>query len=94
MSDAPSIEALEAVHEFPGPFAFKAFGPHDQEFVDAVKQAVERAITDPSDVDYSARPSSKGKHVCITVTARFESAAAVRGAYIHLKSVDRLRMLL
>lgn len=89
----PSAEALEAVHEFPGPYTIKAFGSNDKAFVDAVTRTVQGNLTQ-GDVTVRQRASGKGTFTCATLTFTAENAQQVQAIYIELQAVAGLRMLL
>jgi len=95
MSRAPiSRELLESTHDFPGPYTLKAIGPHDQAFIDAVALAARAVGASGHDPAVSARASSRGSHLCVTVTVVVERADAVLEMYASVSSVPGLRMML
>lgn len=91
---SPERQLLEAVHEFPGNYTLKAFGPHEQEFVDGITAAAEGVHVGDAPVEVSARASAQGNHVCVTVTIRVDSADGVFALYAAVREVGGLRMLL
>lgn len=91
---APNRDLLESTHEFPGPFTLKAIGPHSQTFVDGIRDAAGGVHHGESAMTVSARASSKGNHVSVTVTIVARDADAVFALYAAVKQVDGLRMLL
>ena len=93
-AEGPSRELLESVHEFPGPYTLKAFGPHTQAFVDGIRGAAVAVHTGPDEPNVSARASSKGNHICVTVTVEVTDADGVYALYAGVKAVDGLSMLL
>ncbi|TVR03984.1 MAG: DUF493 domain-containing protein [Deltaproteobacteria bacterium] len=90
----PSVERLEEVHTFPGPYTFKLFGPNDGTFTEQVRTAALRLVTDAAWIDQSVRPSSGGKHVCVTLDIQVESAHHVRAFYDDFGQIPNLRMML
>ena len=94
MSRAPiSRELLESTHDFPGPYTLKAIcllytSPSP---VALAARAVGASGHDPA---VSARASSRGSHLCVTVTVVVERADAVLEMYASVSSVPGLRMML
>lgn len=94
MSGAPpSVEALEAVHEFPGPYTIKAFGSNEKAFVRAVERTIQSNLTSGK-LEISERVSGKGSWLCATATFTAETPHQVQAIYVELQSIDGLRMLL
>ncbi|MCB9507286.1 MAG: DUF493 family protein [Myxococcales bacterium] len=94
MTAVPARELLESAHTFPGPYAVKAFGPHSQEFVDAVVEVATRHHDGDAPPGVSARASARGTHLCVTVTILAPDADAVIALYASVGDVAGLRMLL
>ena len=93
-NNIPSVEALESAHEFPATYMIKAFGPHEQAFVDAVDLAARRIVTDVATLVVEQRLSSAGNHVCVSVSATFSSAEHTQALYRELLDVPGMRLLL
>lgn len=94
MRGIPSIESLEGVHDFPGRYTFKAFGPAEQHFVDAARHALDEATGGVGEPNVSARLSAQGNYMCVTMDVFVSSAEQVRAIYLQLSHLDGLRMLL
>ena len=62
MGELPSIELLEATHEFPGPYIFKAIGRVENGFAARVVAAVREELA----LDWRSRPEQWGppRHCC------------------------------
>jgi putative lipoic acid-binding regulatory protein len=88
-----SIELLESTHEFPGPYTIKVFGPHNQEFLDRVRDTT-KAVLMGGAFDLTFRASSRGTHGCATVEAQVEDAQQVILLYGELANIDGVRMIL
>ena len=64
---APSREAILAVHQFPGEFVIKAFGPGTAGFHDAVVAAAHAEIA-AERVQVQVRSTASGARRCVTLT--------------------------
>lgn len=93
-SGVPSIELLESVHDFPGEYTVKAFGPHEQTFVDAVTAATSDFHARAGSPAVSARASSKGTYICVTAVVWLKAAADVEGLYASVGQVPGLKRML
>lgn len=89
----PSLELLEATHQFPGIYIFKAIGTQDAGFVARVVAAVREALKLTTDPPHEERASEGGRHVAVTITVRVPSAAEVRAVYERLLTVRGLAIL-
>lgn len=94
MSELPPIELLESVHEFPGAYTVKAFGPHNQLFVDGVTSAVALHHAKGGGPEISARASSKGTYICVTAVVWVNSAEEVHRLYESVENVPGLKRML
>lgn len=94
MDNIPSVKALEAVHEFPCPFTIKVFGHSDPAFPMVVAEVARQAIEDTSSISHRHRASSKGNHLCVTLTVTAQSAVEVRVLYEALLTTSSVRFLL
>lgn len=94
MKGLPSLEVLEEVHNFPGPYTFKVFGSNTSAFVESVERVVEEVTGGFGEMDLSTRSSSAGNHVCVTVNVHMQTAHQVQAMYVELAELDDLRMLL
>ena len=79
---APSREAILAVHQFPGEFVIKAFGPGTAGFHDAVVAAAHAEI------------AASGARRCVTLTLMAETVEQVEAVYERLYLVEQLFLIL
>ena len=89
----PSIEILEANHDFPGPYMFKVIGAADENFTARVVAHVRDEMQLEIDPPFTLRETSKGKHVAITLEPQCESAQQVIAIYGRLMGMDGVVML-
>jgi putative lipoic acid-binding regulatory protein len=76
---APAREAILAVHQFPGEYVIKAFGPGTDEFHDAVVAAAHAEV--PAErVQVQVRGTASGTRRCITLTLMAERVEQVEGS--------------
>lgn len=94
MQKHPSTEALEGAHNFPGPYIFKLFGPHEQRFVDSVRQTIAPFIPSEDDYALALRASSKGNHCVVDIRIQAESAEQVQNLYTAFYDVEGLKTML
>jgi putative lipoic acid-binding regulatory protein len=93
MDYQPSLELLEATHEFPGPFMFKVVGTADEHFVGRVLATVRSQLPEDQEPAFSTRHTANGRHVCVTMEPVVNSAADVIDLYAVLKDVPGVIML-
>ncbi|PLX80370.1 MAG: hypothetical protein C0615_01205 [Desulfuromonas sp.] len=81
--------------EFPTEYTFKAFGlaEKEEEFIKAVKQAVNNSVTCSDDAIH-IRESSGGKYVCVSAMAYLTGKEQLYAVYRDLKAIDGLMFLL
>ncbi len=89
----PSEELLESVHPFPGTYQIKAIGSTDDDFAGRVVAAVVDELATPSELDYSLRTTSGGRHVALTLDVTVQNAAQVRTIYARIREVEGLMLL-
>ena len=90
---APSREAILAVHQFPGEFVIKAFGPGTAGFHDAVVAAAHAEIA-AERVQVQVRSTASGARRCVTLTLMAETIELVEGVYSRLYLVEHLFLIL
>lgn len=83
----------EELFDFPCDHIFKAFGERSDEFVEAVRAAVETVVSVPLDA-IKVRQSSGGTYICVTVLARLQNYDQLTAIYAALQKVPELRYLL
>lgn len=79
--------------EFPLDYEFKAFGPNDESFNQALLSAIAEVAT-VSEHSLRQRPSSSGKYRCVTVLVRVQNRDHLQQVYGQIRSVEGLRYLL
>jgi len=94
MSEVSPLELLEATHDFPGEFVFKAIGANRAGFVELIVAGVREELVLDVDPPYEIRQTSGGRHLAVTITPHVESAAQVLAIYERIRVVDGLIMLL
>ncbi|MDX1965656.1 MAG: DUF493 domain-containing protein [Planctomycetaceae bacterium] len=94
MSELPPVELLEATHQFPGQFVFKAIGRGDERFVAEIVAAIRSELDHEFDSPYELTHSSKGKHVSVTITPWVETAVQVLAVYARLQTIDGVAFVL
>jgi len=93
MDYQPSLELLDATHDFPGPFMFKVIGKVDGNFVGRVVSAVRSRLPEEMEPAFSTRHTANGRHVCVTIEPVVASAAQVIEIYARLRPVPGVMML-
>jgi putative lipoic acid-binding regulatory protein len=87
------LAKLEALHEFPGPFTFKLFGPNAAEFAAAALAVVAKHLPEATP-EVSSRLSGKAQHQCLTLVLEVDSAVRVADLYADFHQLDGLKMLM
>lgn len=93
MESLPARELLEAVHEFPCKFVFKAVGPAREEFVTTVVSVVRSTLAHEFDPPFETRQTPSGRHVSVTVAPWVESSEEVLLVYTSIRDIPGLLML-
>ena len=94
MGELPTIELLESVHQFPGPYIFKAIGRADNGFVGRVVAAVRDELAQGTDPPYSFRQAVGGRHIAVTLEPTVQTAQQVLAIYRRIRNVMGLVLLL
>jgi putative lipoic acid-binding regulatory protein len=94
MDHRPTLDLLESVHPFPGVFQIKAIGTVAHEFEARVVEAVSSELGSSSELDYSVRTTSGGRHVALTLEITVQTAAQVRQIYARIRELQGLLLLL
>jgi putative lipoic acid-binding regulatory protein len=89
----PSLDLIEKMHQFPGPFTFKVIGDSREDFVAEALTLTMDALGDDRDFTHSSRSSSAGNHLAITLAVRMHSAKEVHAVYKNLLKLTGLRAL-
>ncbi|MEI8382527.1 MAG: DUF493 domain-containing protein [Planctomycetota bacterium] len=94
MSSLPPRELLDAMHQFPGKFVFKAVGKADVDFVTEVISVVREVLELEFDPPFETRETPAGRHVAVTVTPWVESSSEVLMVFERIRIIPGLVMLL
>lgn len=94
MDYLPSIELLEATHQFPGPFMFKVIGRVENGFTARVVAAVRDELARDVDPPYKVREAAGGRHVSVTLEPTVFNAHQVLAVYRRVRDVAGLIMMM
>lgn len=94
MTETLTIELLETMHEFPGPYMFKVIGRVDRGFVARVVAAVRDEMAAATDPPYRLREASGGRHISITLEPVVQTAQDVLAIYRRLRATAGIVMIL
>ena len=89
----PSLELIEKLHQFPGPFTFKVIGDARQDFVAEALTLAMTALGDDREFSHSSRTSAAGNHVAVTLAIRMQHPHEVHAVYTYLLKLSGLRAL-
>lgn len=93
MENLPSVEILESMHQFPGPYMFKVIGKVERAFVARVIHAVREELQLSSDPPFTLRQTPGGRHVAITLEPHVPSSSSVLAVYRRVRTIEGLVML-
>jgi putative lipoic acid-binding regulatory protein len=88
------LESLEANHEVPGEYTFKAIGSNPESFAQSVLSAIAAELNLSNDPPHSVKHTPNGRHVSVTLTLTMETPQHVIKVYGRLQALDDLVMLL
>jgi uncharacterized protein len=94
MGELPSIELLEATHQFPGRFIFKIIGRVDNGFAARVVAAVRDELACDVDPPHRLREAAGGRHVAVTLEPTVETAQQVLAVYRRVRTLTGLVMMM
>jgi putative lipoic acid-binding regulatory protein len=94
MGDLPSIELLEATHQFPGRYMFKVIGRVENGFAARVVAAVRDELADEVDPPHSLREAVGGRHVAVTLEPTVQTAQQVLAVYRRMRALAGVVVLL
>lgn len=83
----------EELLEYPCDYMFKAFGPNEERFSEAVREAVSAVIPVPLD-SLRIRPSREGTYVCVSVLVQLHNFDQLKAIYDRLRTLEGLKYLL
>ncbi len=84
---------LAELLSFPCDYMFKAFGPNEPAFAEAVRSAVGSVLPVPLDA-LRLRPSAENSYLCVSVIVRLQNMAQLQAIYAALEGVKDLKYLL
>lgn len=90
----PSIEILEASHDFPCSYTFKVIGVAGDNFTGRIIACVRDELGINVDPPFSIRNTKNGKHVSISLEPECESPQKVIAIYSRLSGMEGVVMLL
>ncbi len=93
MVQLPSVEMLEAGHQFPGPYMFKVIGRTDNGFAARAVAAVRDELAYAVDPPFRTRETPGGRHVSVTLELTMQTAEQVRDVYRRLLKLSGLVIL-
>ncbi|MEK6258574.1 MAG: DUF493 domain-containing protein [Planctomycetota bacterium] len=94
MSQLPPQELLDATHQFPGKFLFKAIGRSEDEFAARVVAVVRETLSHDFDPPHDLRHTTGGRHVAVTVEPWIESSEQVLVIFARIRELPGLVMLM
>lgn len=89
-----SREQLDATHQFPGKFLFKAIGRTEDDFADQVVAVVREVLVHDFDSPCELRETPAGRHVSVSIEPWIESSDQVLLVYAALRNLPGLVMLM
>ena len=89
----PSLELLDTMHSFPGPFVFKIIGDSHDDFIGDALTLAMSPLPHNRELNHTSRKSSGGKHTSLTLTVQVETANEVHLIYERLLTLTGLRVL-
>ena len=94
MDQLPPLDALNAVHDFPGVYRIKAIGSVEKDFEARVLEAVRMELASPDEVEWTVRTTAGGRHVALTLDVTVRDADHVRTIYARIRDQSGLLFLL
>ncbi len=88
MYKLPPVDLLEATHQFPGPYIFKAIGHLSNSFVARTVGVLRTALALEVDPPYSFRQTANGRFVAVTLQPEVGSAEQVLEVYRSLQELE------
>ena len=93
MEAKPTRELLEATHQFPCTYMFKAIGKSEDGFAARVVAAVREELDACMDPPYKVLPTASGRHVSVTLEPTVTSVEQVLAVYERIRSMRGLVVL-
>ena len=89
----PTVDLLEQLHAFPGPYLFKVIGKPEQDFLLRVIAAVREELTLASDPPYRVRETAAGRHISVSLEPVVQSPHQILAIYRRLGTLEGLVMM-
>ncbi|MFV0445606.1 MAG: YbeD family protein [Planctomycetaceae bacterium] len=94
MSQLPPAELLEATHQFPCRYTFKAIGHNSDDFEKRAVHAVREVLELAGELEATSRHTENGQHVAVTIVLDVDTAEQVLQVYSRLHRLEGLKLLL
>jgi putative lipoic acid-binding regulatory protein len=94
VSEDQSIQLLEAVHQFPGPYVFKVIGRVDNGFAARVVAAVRDELAGSADPPFRVRHTVGGRHVAVTLEPTVQTVHQILAVYRRIRRIPGLVMVM
>ncbi len=94
VSEDQSIQLLESIHRFPGPYMFKVIGRADNGFAARVVAAVRDELAGSADPPFKLREAVGGRHVSVTLEPTLQTVQQVLAVYRRIRRIPGLVMLM
>jgi putative lipoic acid-binding regulatory protein len=94
VGELPAIELLEATHQFPGKFMFKAIGRSENGFAARVVAAVRDELANDADPPFRLRHTANSLHVAVTVEPTVQRVEQVLAVFRRIKRIPGLVMMM
>ena len=90
----PPQDLLDKMHQFPGPFVFKAIGRPDGEFAARIVSIVRLTLEQDFDAPFQVRETTSGRHISVTIEPYVQSSQEVINVFNAIREIDGLVMML
>lgn len=87
-------ELLDMVHSFPCEFLIKVIGAAENDFINRVITAVISAEVAETDINYTSRETSGGRHTSVSITVIAQSSGHVMSIYAAIRTVEGVVMVM
>lgn len=87
-------ELLDAVHSFPCDFHIKVIGATENDFIGRVVAAVISAEVAETDINYTSRETTGGRHTSVSIDVIAQSSDHVMAIYAAIRTVHGVVMVM
>ena len=87
-------ELLDMVHSFPCEFLIKVIGAAENDFINRVITAIISAEVAETDINYTSRETSGGRHASVSITIIAQSSDHVMSIYAAIRTVEGVVMVM